>query len=65
MKKYTPPHNPDVTSESFATLGGWELWQMMTNLWYRLGRVEVAVAVGGTLLLAMAVAITGRVFEVF
>jgi hypothetical protein len=61
--RYRPP-NP-MGAEAFNSRGGGEMWLLMVQVWHRLGRLEVAVGIGGVLLLALVGAMAGRVFELF
>jgi hypothetical protein len=63
-RRYKLPNSPMV-SHDFGSAGGFELWNLMIQLWYRTGRLEVAVLLGGSILLALLSAIVGRVFEVW
>jgi hypothetical protein len=63
-RRYKLPNRP-LANNDFGSTGGFELWNLMIQLWYRTGRLEVAVLLGGSILLALLSAIVGRVFEVW
>ena len=63
-RKYKLPNSP-LVKESFQSEGGFELWNLMVQLWFKVGRLEIAVAIGGGALLILASGMAGRVFEVW